>query len=477
MTGPVDAAIAQAALETPDKPAVIETRARATRSVTWRELDDSTRARAAAIRDSVEGEPLVAVAVSSTLDGVMELAAALRTGLPVFPYNSRSPQGELDRLFALAADRYGPVHRPGAVPATPAEASARCAADYVLTGGGTSGTTKLIEGRIGPHVTSGMAMLLRRTGWTRGLRQLVPGPLYHAAPFTSLLSGLLDAHTVVVQGAFSAEKTAAAIEEHGVEWMQVTPSHMRAMLESADVTPERLTTLRGLLHTAAPCDEATKRGWIELIGAHRVFEMYGATEQIGMTLARGDEWLARPGTVGKGFLTQIRVLDENGAGLAPGQVGRIFMRRGSGRRPTGADLSSVEYTVDGFLTVGDHGRVDEDGYLFLSGRRSDMLTVGGSNVYPAEIERVVMELPGVRDVAVAGRDHPDFGSVPVAYVVTEPGTALTAAEINRHCRGALAVHKRPKHIEFVDELPRTEAGKLYRRLLPEPTLRAGRPTR
>jgi bile acid-coenzyme A ligase len=293
----------------------------------------------------------------------------------------------------------------------------------------------------------------------------VLGPLYHAAPFTSLLSGLLDGHTIIVQGAFSPENAADAIERHGVQWMQVTPSHMSKMLAAPEVTAERLASLRAVLHTAAPCDAATKRGWIDLLGPTRVYEMYGATEQIGMTLARGDEWLARPGTVGKGFLTQIKVLDEDGFAVPPGVVGRVFMRRGAGRRPSGVDLSAVEHTVDGFLTVGDHGYVDEDGYLFLSGRRADMMTVGGSNVYPAEIERVVLELPGVRDVAVVGREHPDFGSVPVAYVVADPG--LTAADVNRHCRTALAVHKRPRQVEFVDELPRTEAGKLHRwRLAP-----------
>jgi bile acid-coenzyme A ligase len=450
----------------PDGVAVIESRKTSTRSLTWRQLDETTHGRSAEIVASLDGErPLVAVGVANTLDGVVALVAALRTGLPVLPFNTRAPAGELDRLFGLAQSRYGTVHR--------LDTGQRLAgtgtrtADYVLTGGGTSGTTKLIEGRIGPDLTSGMLMLLRRAAWATGLRQLVLGPLYHAAPFTSLLSGLLDAHTIVVAGAFSPENAVEVVERHGVQWMQVTPSHMRRILAAPEVTADRLASLRALLHTAAPCDAVTKRGWIDLLGPKRVYEMYGATERIGMTLARGDEWLARPGTVGKGFLTQIRVCDDHGRAVPPGVVGRVFMRRGKGRRPAGVDLSAVEHTVDGFLTVGDHGHLDEDGYLFLSGRRSDMMTVGGSNVYSAEIERVVMELPGVRDVAVVARPHPDFGSVPAAFVVAATGSGLTAADVNRHCRTALSVHKRPKSVEFVDELPRTEAGKLLRwRLVP-----------
>jgi bile acid-coenzyme A ligase len=285
-----------------------------------------------------------------------------------------------------------------------------------------------------------------------------------------LVSGLLDMHTVVVQGTFSPEKTVRSIEDQAVRWMQLTPAHMRRMLSSPEVTAVRLASLRGVLHTAASCDAWTKQGWNDLLGPERVFEMYGATERIGMTLATGAEWAARPGTVGKGFLTQIRIVGEDGATLPVGVEGRVFMRHGAGHRGRRAlTTAGEEYTPDGFRSVGDRGRLDADGYLYLGDRRTDMFTVGGANVYPAEVERVIMALPGVQDVAVIGHRDEALGSVPVAYVLPTAVERLTVDEVVRHCRAALAVHKRPREVRLVADLPRTEAGKLHRRRLAETT--------
>jgi bile acid-coenzyme A ligase len=307
----------------------------------------------------------------------------------------------------------------------------------------------------------GYRMMLRRTGWSEGLRQLVVGPLHHAAPFTHLLAGLIDHHTILLQGVFEAARTWEAVTRHAVEWFQVTPTHMRGMSAAGMPARELLGSLRGVLHMAAPCDATTKRQWIDLLGGERVHEVYGATEQIGVTHVSGTEWLARPGTVGKGFLTRIRVADDSGV-LPPGQVGTVYLRRATARQASPRDLSTVEHTPDGFLTVGDRGWLDEDGYLYLEGRRSDALQVGGASVFAGEIERVVQEVPGVRDVAVTGAPHRSLGTVPRALVTLFPGTNTDIRAIRQHCRRALAAHKVPHSIEIVSELPRSEAGKLQR---------------
>ncbi|MBY8852547.1 AMP-binding protein, partial [Saccharothrix sp. MB29] len=136
--------------------------------------------------------------------------------------------------------------------------------------------------------------MIRQTGWRTGQRQLIVGPLYHAAPFTVFVDALLDLNTVVLQPFFAAQWTVDLVRQRRIEWVQLTPTHMREILMLADADPAAFTSVRALLHTAAACDAETKRGWIDLLGPERVFELYGATEGIGVTLARGDEWLARP---------------------------------------------------------------------------------------------------------------------------------------------------------------------------------------
>ena len=459
----VEAALAAAAERNPDGPAVIEARANHSVRITWRDLAERTAVLAAATRDAVPPGAVVLIDVANTADAVVRLVGALRSGRTVLPLPAHAPAGEIDRLADLAGRRYGAVYRSsGDLLEKLRSGPGRCTADHLLTGGGTTGRPKLSEGTVGDGLAGGMLMLLGRSGWDTGIRQLIVGPLYHAAPFTILVAGLLDRHTLVVQGAFSAAKTARTVERHAVQWMQLTPSHMRRMLTEPEVTAGRLASLRGVLHTAAPCDRLTKQGFNDLLGPERVFEMYGATERIGMTLASGAEWAARPGTVGKGFLTQIRILGEDGRSLPVGAEGRVFMRHGAGHRGHARTTASVEHTPDGFRSVGDHGRLDADGYLYLADRRTDMMTVGGSNVYPAEIERVILDLPGVQDVAVAGRSDHTLGAVPIAFVVPVTGSTLSAADVTRHCRTALAVPKRPREVRIVAGLPRTEAGKLHR---------------
>ena len=199
-----------------------------------------------------------------------------------------------------------------------------------------------------------------------------------------------------------------------------------------------------MLHTAARCDADTKRGWIDLLGPERVYELYGATEGIGVTLARGDEWLARPGTVGRGVLTQLRVLDDPGAPVPPGTTGTVFMR--TPQRVSRSDYVSeqaIRTTPDGFATVGDHGRLDRDGYLYLEPRDHDIINVGGEKVDPDEVEAALRDHPAVVDAVAVAVPHQTLGSVVGAHVVLHPGVTVRRAELAAHCgRGSPATRSR-----------------------------------
>jgi len=291
----------------------------------------------------------------------------------------------------------------------------------------------------------------------------VAGPLHHTAPFTHWLSGVLDGHTIVLLPMFAADLLVESVRRHAIEWLQLTPAHLRSVIQLAEPEPADLASVQAMLHTAAACDFATKKAWLELAGPRRVFETYGSTEEIGVTLARGDEWQARPGTVGKGFLTQIRILDEAGRRLPAGEVGTVYMRspRMAGRTSYLGGLP-IATSPDGFASVGDHGWLDQDGYLFLAPRRTDLINVGGENVYPAEVEAAILEHPAVLDAVVVGAPDPVLGSVVYARVVAGKAAGVARTDLIRHCAARLSPYKVPRKVSFVSAIPRSAAGKLER---------------
>jgi bile acid-coenzyme A ligase len=340
---------------------------------------------------------------------------------------------------------------------------------YLLATGGSSGKPKIAMRRdaLGHDPARTPPMAIRQTGWRPGQRQLIVGPLYHAAPFTVFLDALLDRNTTVLQPFFAPQWTVSLAASHAIEWMQLTPTHMREILRLRP-DPASFASVRAVLHTAARCDADTKRGWIDLIGARRLYELYGATEDIGVTLVRGDEWLARPGTVGRGVLTQIAIMDDDRRRVPPGTVGTVFMRSpGRPERRGYVDSRAPETTVDGFATVGDRGWVDRDGYLFLEPREHDVINVGGEKVDPGEVEAVVLGHPKVGDTVALGVPHDTLGSVVGVHVVLKPSSTMSSGELIGYCGRRLATHKVPKQVRFVDQIPRTASGKVQRWRLAE----------
>jgi bile acid-coenzyme A ligase len=400
------------------------------------------------------------------------IAAALAAEVAVFPLNPATPPAEREALLNLVGRRFDHVHlldahgtTPVDLPARPARPPDDGAVAFLLATGGSGGVPK-ISARQGPlHHDSARtpSLVIRQTGWQPGQRQLIVGPLYHAAPFTVFVDALLDSNTIVLQPFFAPRWTVELAQRYAIEWLQLTPTHMREILLLADPQPASFESLRAVLHTAARCDADTKRGWIDLLGPKRVFELYGATERIGVTLARGDEWLTRPGTVGRGFLTQIRILDPGGRQVPPGTVGTVYMRTPNQvNRSDYVSEQVVRTTPDGFATVGDNGRLDRDGYLFLEPRHHDTINVGGEKVDPNEVEAALLDHPEVVDVVAVAVPHQTLGAVVGVRVVLRPGTTVRRVELAVHCGRRLAGHKIPKHFEFVDQIPRSPAGKIQR---------------
>ncbi|NUT48230.1 MAG: AMP-binding protein [Saccharothrix sp.] len=449
----------------------------AERTLSRGQLADAVDDVVVALRDALDPDvrSCVVVEAANTLTAATGIAAALAAEVPVFPLNPATPPAERDVLLGLLGRRFGHVHlmdadnRPGEPVVTSPPPGGEPVA-YLLATGASTGVPK-ISAKPGPlryDPARTPSLVIRQTGWRSGQRQLVVGPLYHAAPFTVLVDALLDDNTVVLQPFFAPQWTVELIERHRVEWVQLTPTHMREVLVLARPAPESFASLRAVLHTAARCDDETKRGWIDLLGPERVFELYGATEGIGVTLARGDEWLARPGTVGRGVLTQLRVLDERGAPVPPGTTGTVFMRTPQrvGRSDYVNDVV-VRTTPDGFATVGDRGRLDRDGYLYLEPRDGGTINVGGEKVDPNEVEAALLAHPAVVDVVALAVPHGTLGSVVGVQVVLRPEAGVRKADLAAHCGRRLAGYKIPKHFTFVDRLPRSAAGKIQRwRLAP-----------
>jgi bile acid-coenzyme A ligase len=448
--------------------------------LSWREFADRVAGAAGALRAVLDRSTrsCAVVPAGNTLPAAIGIAAALTAEVPVFPLNPGTPPAERDALLRLLGRRFEHASLMDAqlrpqwidLPAGPGPPAGGSAVAYLLATGASTGIPK-ISARPGPlryDPVRTPSVVIRQTGWRTEQRQLIVGPLYHAAPFTAFIDALLDSNTVVLQPFFAPQWTVELVRRYAIEWLQLTPAHMREILRLPDLDPAGFASLRAMLHTASRCDADTKRGWIDLLGPERVYELYGATEGIGVTLVRGDEWLARPGTVGRGFLTQIRILDDAGNAVPPGTTGTVFMRtpQRAGRSDYVND-QAIRTTLDGFATVGDHGRLDRDGYLYLEPRDHDIINVGGEKVDPDEVEAALRDHPAVIDAAAVAVPHRTLGSVVGAHVVLHPGASVRRAELAAHCGRRLAGYKIPKHFTFVDQVPRSAAGKIQRwRLAP-----------
>jgi long-chain acyl-CoA synthetase len=307
-----------------------------------------------------------------------------------------------------------------------------------------------------------------------GDRHLCTGPLYHAAPLAFSLSGPLAAGCgVVLMDGWSAEETLRLISEHGVTHTHMVATMFHRLLALPEDVREKydLSSLRFVIHGAAPCPVGVKKALIDWLGPV-VYEYYAATEG-GGTFVGPEEWLKKPGTVGRPFHPELlNIQDAEGNVLGPNEIGTVYMRApasGRFRYYKDDDKTASSYRGD-YFTLGDHGYLDDDGYLFLTGRSAELIISGGVNIYPAEVDAVLLTHPAVGDAGTIGIPNDEWGEEVKAVIELKEGIEPTpelAAEIKEFCRDKLASFKLPRSSDFVDELPRHDNGKLYRRKLRE----------
>lgn len=446
--------------------------------LTFAELDSRTAALAGRLYEAASEAGACAVEVGNdkTSAAILMLIAALRTDIPiVFRDQSATEDEQLtvrDHLYRAgltvvtpaSADNGLFVHRDAAA----REPAAVRPHAVILASSGTTGRPKLTINTTLRQPTSRARAprVTTRLNWSSAQTQLVIGRLHHAAPLTFFIYGLMDGNRLLVPPRFEASSAIRLIEDYRVHWFQATPVHLQRMAASLQRREADVECLRGVLHMSAPCPPSVKQFWMNRLGPDRIFDIYGATEGIGMTVASGSDWNERPGTVGQGFFTQVRILDDAMAPLPARTTGHVFLRslsasaseylRGAG---------GMRISPDGFRSVGDHGYLDEDGYLFLEPRRTDLINVGGENVYPAEIEEVLAQCPGIAQAAVTGVPDERLGARPVAFVTCWPGAILAERDLIAFCRGRLSRFKLPKRVFFAEEIPHNRCGKVDRRRL------------
>jgi long-chain acyl-CoA synthetase len=304
----------------------------------------------------------------------------------------------------------------------------------------------------------------------------VCGPVYHSAQWAFSFLPLMNGSQIVMRHRFDAAESLQLIDEHEITNVHLVPTQFTRLLRVDDTDKKGFSgqSLQVVWHGAAPCPPEVKRQMIDWWGLV-INEYYGSTEGSIVTTATAQEWLDRPGTVGKPSpMVQIKVVDENGQEVENGTSGEIYVKNVMGtdfEYHNEPEKTAAVHLEPGVFTFGDIGYFDDDGYLYLSDRKIDMIISGGVNIYPAEIEGVLANHEQVADVAVFGVPNDEFGEEVKAAVQLVPGStkdeSLRAALI-AYCRERLAGYKAPKSIDFVDEMPRYETGKLYKRKLRDP---------
>ncbi len=419
----------------------------------------STKLTAGEIAYILQDSSAKALFVSPTLAAV-GLEACAETGVPAFAVGG--PVAGLKEYVALRA----------VFPETPI-ADETAGAD-MLYSSGTTGRPKGVRPALSGLAIDAVNPLMMLTQALYGLgpdsRYLSPAPLYHAAPLRWTMTVQRLGGTVFVMDKFDPEGYLAAVERHRITASQLVPTMFVRMLKLPEAVRAKydVASMQMAVHAAAPCPVPVKQQMMAWWGPV-LHEYYAGTEGNGFCSVGPQEWLAKPGTVGKAVLGELKICSEDGDEVPVGTEGVIYFAGG----PEFSYHNAPEKTADtrnkhGWSTLGDVGYVDADGYLFLTDRKSFMIISGGVNIYPQEVENLLITHPKVQDAAVFGIPNEDFGEeVKAAIQLLDPATASPEieAELLAFCREHLSTVKCPRSIDFHAELPRHATGKLYKRLL------------
>ncbi|MCV7220321.1 AMP-binding protein [Mycolicibacterium elephantis] len=496
--------------EHPDRPALIMAGSR--KSLTYRELDDRANRVANHFRALGLGRTdHIAIFTENHLDMIVTMSAAERCGLYYTPVNSFLSVEEAAyivddcgaQLVVTSAAKFEvaqqlPRHCPKVRhwlvldledPPAPFDNFEAVIAPYPPTPGenerlgtpmfyssGTTGRPKAVKRQlpdVPPSHQLGIEEMGRRLFRMReGMTFLSTAPLYHSGPQSSISIGLRLGATHIVMEKFDTEQFLSLIEEFRVTHTMVVPTMFSRALKLPKEIRDRYdySSLEAVVHGAAPCPRQVKQDMLDWWGPV-IYEYYGGTEANGTCGCTPQEWLANPGTVGKAFFGEIVIRDDDGNELPPGVPGTVWFRGGNSSFEYLNDPEKTAQAMDPSGTmskIGDIGYVNEEGYLFLTDRQAFVIISGGVNIYPQEIENLLITHPEVMDAAVFGVPDDDFGEAVKAVIQPvdpDGGTPELAQRLREFCLAHLARFKCPKTFDFIDEMPRLPTGKLYKRQL------------
>jgi len=449
-------------------------------AVTWGEFEAQTNRLARAYAQlGVKQDDFVTIALPNGIEFFAACFAVWKLGATPQPISAKLPKSERDQIIELGTPSLivgvesGVYEQtvsvpqgfePGAHLSSDALPELTAASLKAMTSGGSTGRPKLIVSAQPAAWDTDLPYLeIPQQG-----AMLVPGPLYHNGPFVWAMIALFRGCTVAITTRFDAEQTLATLERLKINIVYMVPTMMRRIwaLPEDVRTGYDLSNLQTLWHLAAPCPAWLKECFIEWLGAEVIWELYAGTEGQGTTMIRGDEWLTHKGSVGRPVeACEIKIVGETGETLSSGEVGEVFLRpltgQGTTYRYIGAEAKSIE---GGWESLGDLGWMDEDGYLYLTDRLSDMILSGGANIYPAEVEAAIDAYPGVRSSAVIGLPDDDMGAR-LHAIIDRPEGPIEDNAMSAHLADHLVRYKIPKSFEYVSEPVRDDAGKVRRKAL------------
>ena len=447
------------------------------RAVTWRELETRANQIARALQaHGVGTSDVVALALPSCAEHVLVTVAIWKLGATLLPLRHDLPEWEMDRMLELAApvvlvsDQHhascpvltrADLAETTALPVDPLpDAVSECI--NLVASSGSTGRPKLIvtpaRGVVGGN---------SQQGSTQGdieMNILVLSPLYHVNGFAFAAPVMLEGGHVVILEKFDAARAVELIEKYQITFTVMVPTMLQRIARLPDLDPKRFASLQRIVYGGARVPDWVVERWLELVDPSVFVFTYGSSERLGLVMMTGTEWSEHPGATGKPVDVELSIRDAFGAPLPNGEVGEIYMRpTGTRRLFEYIGMPTPQPTADGYFTIGDVGWLDDDGYLYVTDRRTDLIVTGGANVFPAEVENALSEHPDVVDQVVVGVPDDEWGQRVHAIVqVRDPAHPPTAEELRAFCKERLAGYKVPKTYEVVDRVPRTDAGKLNR---------------
>ncbi len=436
-----------------------------------------------------EGHAIIAVALQNGLSHIASVLAVWRMGSTILAVDPTAPASQMEALFvkagvrivickdAFECDVARTIKESEILRAmekgdrTPVDDKVALPGKLILSGGSTGIPKFMADNRPWLHEPGcAWGNVAPALGFRPGQVQLVTGSMSHNAPLTWAHMGLFERQRLILMEKFDSFEALKAIDVYKVQFMVVVPTMMVRMLDCLKTCTCSFGSIESLYHTGAPCPIWLKEAWIEILGPDRVFEMYGSGENAGQTIITGKEWLQKRGSVGRPFECDVRIYDENQQLLPAGTVGAIYMKQTHGAQT--AEYLDPEVQAqrdrDGYQCFGDIGWVDDDGFVFLEGRRDDIIISGGVKIHPERVEAALLKHPAIVDVAVFGVDDRDWGQRVHALIVPKSSSAgLNLLHLRTFCLSLLSAEQMPKSISFTESLPRDGFGKLNTLQLPE----------